>query len=104
MSVVVEYLVKPNSGCDLKALIELTHESAALWRKHGGKVLLWAITAGEVGDFIVSISVENFAAYGATCDKMNADVDYQAWHAKRLKSGAATWVRGNIANEILIGK
>ena len=104
MSVVVEYFVKPNPGCDLKVILELTHESAALWRKHGGKVRLWAVTAGEVGDFIVSISFENFAAYGATFDKLNADTDYQAWHAKRLKSGAATWVRGNIASEILIGK
>jgi hypothetical protein len=104
MSVVVEYVIKPNPGSDLKAILEMTHESAALWRKDGGKVRLWAVTAGEVGDFILSVSFDNFAAYGATFDKLNADLDYQAWHAKRLKLEAATWVRGTIASEILIGR
>jgi len=104
MSVVVEYTVQPNPGSDLKTILEMTHESAALWRKHGGKVRLWAVTAGEVGDFVMSISFENFAAYGTTFDKMNADVEYHTWHAKRLKLGAATWVRGNMLSEVLIGK
>ena len=104
MSVVIEYTVKPNPGSDLKTILEMTHESAALWRRHGGKVRLWAVTAGEVGDLVVSISFENFAAYGATFDKLNADVEYLAWHAKRLKAGAATWVRGNMLSEVLIGK
>ena len=81
MSVVIEYTVKPNPGSDLKTILEMTHESAALWRRHGGKVRLWAVTAGEVGDLVVSISFENFAAYGATFDKLNADIEYQAWHA-----------------------
>ena len=75
MSVVIEYTVKPNPGSDLKTILEMTHESAALWRKHGGKVRLWAVTVGEVGDLVVSISFENFAAYGATFDKLNADVE-----------------------------
>jgi hypothetical protein len=104
MSVVVEYMVKPNPGSDLGTILEMTHESAVLWRKHGGKVRFWAVTAGEVGNFIFSISFENFAAYGATLDKLNADPDFQAWQVKRLKLGATTWVRGNIASEILIGK
>jgi hypothetical protein len=38
MAVVVEYMIKPNPGSDLKAILEMTHESAALWRKHGGEV------------------------------------------------------------------
>jgi len=96
--------IKPNPGTELKAILEMAHESAVLWRKHGGTVRLWAVTAGEVGNFVMSISFENFAAYGATFDKLNADLDYQAWHSKRLKSGAATWVRGNLATEVVIGR
>jgi hypothetical protein len=61
-------------------------------------------TAGEVGNLIFSISFETFATYGATFDKLNADPDFQPWQIKRLKLGATTWVRGNIASEILIGK
>jgi hypothetical protein len=61
-------------------------------------------TAGEVGNLIFSISFETLAAYGAMFDTLNADPDFQAWQIKRLKLGATTWVRGNIASEILIGK
>jgi hypothetical protein len=51
-------MVRPNPGSDLKTILEMIHESAA---KHGGKVRMWAVAAGEVGDFILSISFENFA-------------------------------------------
>ena len=38
MSVVVQYVVKPNPGSDLATILEVTHDSAVLWRKYGGEV------------------------------------------------------------------
>jgi hypothetical protein len=102
MAVVVQYVVKPNPGSVLAAILEMTKESAALWRKHGGKVSFWTVAVGEVGNLVFSVNFENFAAYGATIDKLNADPEFLTWQAKRLKLGATTWVRGNMATEIPI--
>ena len=74
-----------------------TKESAAL-----GKVSFWTVAVGEVGNLVFSVNFENFAAYGATIDKLNADPEFLTWQAKRLKLGATTWVRGNMATEIPI--
>ena len=37
----IQYVFRPNPGCDLPALIELVKEAAVLWRKHGADVSLW---------------------------------------------------------------
>ena len=73
-----------------------------LWRKHGGKVSFWTVAVGEIGNLVFSVNFENFAAYGATIDKLNTDPEFLTWQAKRLKLGATTWVRGNMATEIPI--
>ena len=102
MAVVVQYVVKPNPGGDLAAIIEMAKESAVLWRKYGGKVSYWAVTVGEVGNFVFAVNFETFSAYGAAVDKLSADPASQAWQAKRLKAGHASWVRSNMATEIPI--
>jgi hypothetical protein len=102
MAVVVQYVVKPNPGSDLAKILEMTKESVGLWRKHGGKVSFWSVAVGEVGNFVVSINFETFSAYGAAVDKLAADPAFQTWQAKRLKLGATTWVRGNLAFEVPI--
>ena len=102
MSVAVQYVVRPNPGTDPTKITELAKEGAALWRKHGGKVTYWAVAVGEVGNRVLSITFENFAAYGAAVDKMGEDKEVRAWQAKRMKAGYTTWVRSNMATEIEI--
>ena len=62
MSVAVQYVVRPNPGTDPAKITELAKEGAALWRKHGGKVTYWTIAVGEVGNRVLSITFEYFAA------------------------------------------
>ena len=81
---------------------QLAKEGAVLWRKHGGKVTYWTVAVGEVGNRVLSITFENFAAYGAAVDKMGEDKEVRAWQAKRMKAGYTTWVRSNMATEIEI--
>jgi hypothetical protein len=102
MSVAVQYVVKPNPGTDPAKITELAKEGAVLWRKHGGKVTYWTVAVGEVGNRVLSITFENFAAYGAAVDKMGEDKEVRAWQAKRMKAGYTTWVRSNMATEIEI--
>jgi hypothetical protein len=102
MSVVVQYVVKPNPGTDPEKITELAKEGAVLWRKHGGKVTYWSVAVGEVGNRVLSITFANFAAYGAAVDKMREDKEVRAWQAKRMKAGYTTWVRSNMAIEIEI--
>src|SRR5258705_5425171 len=86
MSVAVQYVVRPNPGTDPAKITELAKEGAALWRKHGGKVTYWTVAVGEVGNRVLSITFENFAAYGAAVDKMGEDKEVRAWQAKRMKA------------------
>jgi hypothetical protein len=102
MAVVVQYVVKPNPGSDLGGIIELAKESAALWRKYGGKARFWSVAVGEAGNYVFSINFETFSSYGAAVDKLNADPAFQTWQAKRLKAGLTTLVRANMATEIEI--
>jgi hypothetical protein len=102
MAIVVQYVSKPNPGSDMAAIVALAKESAVLWRKYGGKVSFWTVVVGEVGNIVFTVNFETFSAYGAAIDKLAADPNFQAWQAKRLKAGHATWVRSNMANEIEI--
>lgn len=102
MSVVVQYVVRPNPGTDPAKITELAKEGAVLWRKHGGKVTYWSVAVGEVGNRVLSITFENFAAWGAAIDKMAEDKEVRAWQAKRMKAGYTTWVRSNMATQIEI--
>ncbi|MBT9475358.1 MAG: hypothetical protein IV091_05820, partial [Polaromonas sp.] len=42
-SVLIEYVYQANPGADMAGLMGLTQEAAALWKKHGAKVSLWAV-------------------------------------------------------------
>ena len=102
MAVVVQFVVKPNPGSDPAEITAIAKEGAALWRKYGGKVSYWTVAVGEIGNRVLSVSFENFAAYGAAVDKRRADAAAHAWDAKRSKAGNATFVRSNLAAEIEI--
>ena len=102
MAVVVQFVVKPNPGSNPAEITAIAKEGAGLWRKHGGKVSYWTVAVGEIGNRVLSVSFESFAAYGAAVDKRRADPAAHAWDAKRSKAGNATFVRSNLAAEIEI--
>jgi hypothetical protein len=57
-----QVVFKPNPGADMTKLMALVAESAALWRKHGAEVSIWAVSAGEVGNMVFSARYESFEA------------------------------------------
>jgi len=97
-----QVVFKPNQGADMAKLMELVAESAALWRKHGAEVSIWAVSAGEVGNMVFSARYESFEAYGKCTDALYADPAFQAWQIKGTASGLSTWVRSNLARQLPI--
>jgi hypothetical protein len=83
-------------------LMALVAESAALWRKHGAEVSIWAVSAGEVGNMVFSARYESFEAYGKCTDALYADPAFQAWQVKGTASGLSSWVRSNLARQLPI--
>jgi hypothetical protein len=99
---ILQYVFKPNPGCDLPQLVGLIKEAATLWRTHGADVRLWSVQVGEVGNLAFTAAFESTAKLGVTLDALNNDPAFAAWRAKNLKAGLATWVRSNQAYEIPI--
>ena len=99
---IVQYVFKPNPGCDVGQLMGLVKEAATMWRTHGAEVRLWSVQVGEVGNLAFTAGFESSAQLGATLEKLNNDPEFGAWRVKNLKAGLATWVRSNQAYEIPI--
>jgi hypothetical protein len=98
----IQYVFRPNPGCDLPTLLELIKEGATMWRKHGADVSLWSVQVGEVGNMSFAARFESSAKLGATLEALNNDPAFAVWRAKNLKAGLVTWVRSNQAYEISI--
>ena len=63
MAYEARYVFKPAPGADLAAVMKSMEQGAALWRKHGApSPRLWAITAGELGNYVLSVQFENALA------------------------------------------
>lgn len=101
-SVLIEYVYQANPGADMAGLMALTQEAAALWKKHGAKVSLWAVQVGEIGNMTFQAHFESSAKLGATLDGLNGDAAFNAWRAKSNQSGLGRWVRSNQFYEIPI--
>jgi len=97
-----QVVFKPNPGADMTKLMALVAESAALWRKHGAEVSIWAVSAGEVGNMVFSARYESFEANGKCTDALYADPAFQAWQVKGTASGLSSWVRSNLARQLPI--
>ena len=97
-----QVVFKPNPGAGMTKLMALVAESAALWRKHGAEVSIWAVSAGEVGNMVFSARYESFEAYGKCTDALYADPAFQAWQVKGTASGLSSWVRSNLARQLPI--
>jgi hypothetical protein len=98
--VVTQNVFKPNPGADMSKLNALIAESAAIWRKHGADVTVWAVSVGEIGNMVFTSRYDSHEAYGKCVDAVVADADYQAWTAKATASGLSTWIRSNLARQL----
>jgi hypothetical protein len=101
--VVVQTMFKPNPGADMMKLMDLVKESAAIFKRHGADVSVWAVSGGEIGNMVFAARYDSFAAYGACMEKVYSDPAFAIWTAKGVASGLSTWVRSNVAREVSIG-
>lgn len=104
MAYEARYVFKLNPGADLAAVTSAMQQGAALWKKHGAQApRLWAITAGELGNYVLSLQFDNAAGFATVVDALSADADFKAWQANNAKAGQITWVRSNHARELTLG-
>ena len=104
MAYEARYVFKPNPGADLAAVMKAMEQGAALWRKHGASSpRLWAITAGELGNYVLSVQFENALAFAQVVDNLSADPEFRAWQARNTEEGHISWVRSNHARELALG-
>ena len=101
MAYEARYVLKPNPGADLGAIIEAMKAGAALWTKHGApSPRLWSVVAGELGNYILVVQFENAVEYAKVTDPLSADPEFRRWQTNNLESGGFTWVRSNLMREI----
>ena len=101
MSYEARYVLRPNPGADLGAIIEALNVGAALWKKHGApNPRLWSVAAGELGNFVLTVQFENAMEYAKVTDPLSADPEFRRWQANNIQSGAFTWVRSNLMREL----
>ncbi|MBS0449795.1 MAG: hypothetical protein JSS14_00655 [Proteobacteria bacterium] len=104
MAYEARYVFKLNPGADLAAVMTTMQQGVALWRKHGAaRPQLWAITAGELGNYVLSVQFENAAAFAKVVDPLSADPEFRAWQAHNAQAGQISWVRSNHARELGLG-
>jgi hypothetical protein len=99
---VLQYVFKANPGSDMGKVMAQVKTAAALWKKHGGEVSFWAVAGGEVGNSVFTVMFPSFAAYGKCADALYTDPEFQAWNAQGVASGLTSWVRSNVAREIIL--
>jgi hypothetical protein len=95
------YVFRPNPGADLGAVMGAMKEGARLWQKHGApKPRLWAVAAGELGNYVLTVEFQNAAEYAKVSDPLSADPEFRQWQAGNVQAGALTWVRSNLMREV----
>jgi len=100
--VITQNVFKPNQGADMAQLTALITESAAIWRKHGAEVSVWAVSVGEIGNLVFTCRYDSYEAYGKCTGAVVEDPAYQAWSVKATASGLSSWVRSNLARKLPI--
>jgi hypothetical protein len=99
---VAQFVFKPNPGADMAKFRANVKTVLVLWKKYGAETSFWSVTGGEVGHFVVSCVFPSAQAYGECMDKLAADPEFQAWSAHNVAAGLSSWVRSNIAREVLL--
>lgn len=103
MAYEARYVFKLSPGADMAQVKKAMEEGAALWRKHGAaSPRLWAITAGELGNYVLVVQFENAAEFARVVDPLSADPAFQHWQAHNAAADQITWVRSNHAREWVI--
>ncbi|WP_280156365.1 hypothetical protein [Piscinibacter sp. XHJ-5] len=101
MAYEARYVFRPTAGADLEAVVSAMKQCAAIWQKHGApKPRLWAVAAGELGNYALTIEFKNAAAYAEAADPLSADPEFRRWQADTMRAGAVYWVRSNLMREI----
>ena len=101
MAYEARYVLRPNPGADLAAIIETLKAGAALWKKHGApNPQLWGVAAGELGNYVLTVQFENATEYAKVTDPLSADPEFRRWQANNVQSGAFEWVRSNLMREL----
>ena len=101
MAYEARYVLRPNPGADLGAVMEALQVGAALWKKHGAPApQLWSVAAGELGNYVLTVRFENATEYAKVTDPLSADPEFRRWQANNVQSGAFTWVRSNLVREL----
>lgn len=96
----IQYVTRINPGADIAAFKAQVQTSVNLWRKHGAEPTVWAVSAGEIGNWVFSVVFESFDAYGKCMDALGADPEFQKWQLESTKSGLSTWVRSNLTRKV----
>ena len=71
-----------------------------LGHNHGADPTDWAVSAGEIGNWVFSVVFESFDAYGKCMDALNSDPEFQKWQLESTKAGLATRVRNNLIRKV----
>ena len=101
MAYEARYVLRPNPGADLGAVMEAMKQGAALWKKHGApNPRLWNVAAGELGNYVLVVQFENATEYAKVTDPLSADPEFRRWQANNVQAGAFTWVRSNLMREL----
>ena len=104
MAYEARYVFKLNPGANIDAVMNAMQQGASLWRKHGASApRLWAITAGELGNYVLAVQFDNAAAFSKVVDALSGDKEFQAWQARNAKDAHISWVRSNHARELTLG-
>ncbi|MEJ8845937.1 hypothetical protein [Variovorax rhizosphaerae] len=103
MAYEARYVLRPNPGADLGAVIEAVKAGAALWKKHGAPdPQFWSVAAGELGNYVLSIRFENALEYAKVTDLLSADPEFRRWQASNVEAGGFSWVRSNLMRELAL--
>lgn len=101
MAYEARYVLRPNAGADLDAVLGAMKAGAALWKKHGApSPRLWTVAAGELGNYVLTVEFGNAAEYAKVTDPLSADPEFRRWQAENARLGAFTWVRSNLMREL----
>ena len=101
MAFEARYVYKPTPGADMEKVTSAIQQCASLWRKHGApNPRLWAVSSGELGNYVLVVQFENAAEYAKVVDPLSADPEFRRWQASVVQGGQLTWVRSNLAREL----
>jgi hypothetical protein len=96
----IQFVTRINPGADIAAFKTNVQTSLNIWRKHCADPTVWAVSAGEIGNWVFSVVFESLDAYGKCMDSLKSNSEFQKWQLELTKAGLATWVRSNLVRKV----